>query len=87
MSKFLPSFSLVVLGFFVARKICKEITLSDRHQKYRAFTISTLHKDSLPGNFLGRITVVNASHGMFTMSVILQKCLLHLVVVAVLGFV
>lgn len=66
--KFLPSFSLVVFGFFVAKKICKEITLSGRHQKYSAFTISTLCKDCLPCNFPGRITVVNVSHGMFTMS-------------------
>lgn len=85
--KFLPSFSLVVFGFFVAKKICKEITLSGRHQKYSAFTISTLCKDCLPCNFPGRSTVVNASHGMFIISVILQQCLLPLVAVAVVGFV
>lgn len=85
-SKFLPSFSLAVFVFFVARKICKETTLSDRHQKYRALTISTLHKADLPSNFPGIITVVNVSHGMYTAYLILQPWLLPLVAVAVLGF-
>jgi len=85
-NKFLPSFSLAVFVFFVARKICKETTLSDKHQKYGALTISTLHKADLPSSFPGIITVVNISHGMCIMYLILQRWLLPLVAAAVLGF-
>lgn len=57
-SKFLPSFSLAVFVFLVARKICKETTLSDRHQKYAALNINMLHKADRLSNFPGIITVV-----------------------------
>lgn len=73
-TEFLPSFSLAVFVFFVARKICKETTLSDKHQKYGVLAISTLHKtDCCPSNFPGITTVVNISYGMYTMHLILQQ--------------
>lgn len=85
-SKFIPSFSLAAFVFLVARKICKERTLSDNHQKYGTLTISTLHRADLLSNFSGIITVVNVSRGMYTMYLILLQWLLPLVAVAVIGF-